>query len=208
MSVLNAPERLVPFLFNAGMAVFFLFAFFFSQLTGHWLGTGGLYVMTLEFISVFIILFSAQALRKDTGWTGGESAQWLPLALAALFAVLWGFALNQLETLWYFAGSMGVKIYAMKKSPDAKAEGIQAAYAVLLLTLGAFIALALSPTGLFFAEKTEEISNNIRQTAPGVEGLAVDNPFFTAIWGSVYFLGMAVVALRPAWLPLERLAGE
>src|SRR3972149_740288 len=62
-------EQLISVLFYAGMACWFLYAFFFPVESDYWLMRNGIPVMFIEFLTPFIALSLATLLRKETFWT-------------------------------------------------------------------------------------------------------------------------------------------
>lgn len=200
-------DRILPFSFNASMAAYFAYSFLFPAATGFWLVKDGFAIILLEFFSFFIILALATGLNKDSGWeysgpAPGTRSFWLMLAAVLAMAFLFSFVLGALVLFGYFLLSLGVKAYQLHHLPDAKAEGQQVAFAVLFFLLGAFAAVALSPwLASQFPDSVAALSAAFRQTGYDVEGDAVDNPGFIAIWGLLYFVGMALAGLFAYHLP-------
>jgi len=195
--------RFISFLFNLSVAGYFVYAFLFPEATGYWLAQGGFYVFIAEFLGIFVLLLLAQALGKKTGWTySGDANPWLFIGVVMAMAFVFAWSLNALWAFGFFLISTVVKAFQIHHSPDAQSEGRQAVYSLLFLLLGTFGALFLSPLAYAFPHSVDVLSAVAR--SGGAEGLAVDNPGFNAIWGLIYFLGMAFVSLKPGWLSLEQ----
>ncbi len=194
-------DRYVPFLFNIAMALYFVYAFLFPESTDFWLVKDGIAILILEFLAVFVILITATALGKDSGWTYEGPALnthsfWLLLAAILSMALMFSVVLGVWVLFVYFVLSLGVKALQMRGQPDAKAEGLRAAYATLFLLLGAFGAVFVSPLlAGFFPDSVASLSEALPTNGFDADGEAV-NPAFIALWGAFYFVGIALITSR------------
>lgn len=186
--------RLVSFLFNAGMAAYFVYAFFFPAETQQWLALQGQYVLLTEMFSILTAMFLAEAMQTDPRRRIYEITRAYPVHpgffLAAVFTLAFYvlFSYRQSSLVAYFVMSVGVKAASMVFTPDFKAEITQTGQNMILLIFGAMASVVVSRIFLFvFVQRIVAIT---------------PTDAFVLLWGLVYFVGLAVLSLKPEWLPV------
>jgi len=190
-------EQLISVLFYAGMACWFLYAFFFPVESDYWLMRNGIPVMFIEFLTPFIALSLATLLRKETFWTWSHKL----LAFAFLAVLLFlAFAITDARSnLWLFGYLMlsaVIKFLGFRSFADIRSEATEVLILMTFSISFAATALLLSVFSILFPVQRAAQLEFYYTTLPTSRqsSFIYGNPGFIALWGFLYFI---FLALRP-----------
>ncbi len=195
----------IPFSLQCLFMIFwFGYCFFFPIETGLWLVKDGFALITLEFLSVFMLVLIPAAFGKETGWKssrgkfsmafegpkaagrGNRADVLFAIILISLMAFLWTFLSDAIYLFGYFVVSSVIKAVLITKRKDALQEGKEAAIIGIAMLASALLAILVSPVFHLFPENLEILREAF--VGKNASGLIVDNPGFMAAWGMLYFL--------------------
>lgn len=198
-------ERVLSLIFSTGMALYFIYSFFYPRETGFWLLRNGFPILMLEFFSVFTVLLVADILKKKTGWVSkskGNAKLGLLLILAMAFGVTYAF---NVLLFFYFLLSTGIKFFECRSKKDMVSEAQQAGLSGAVFIASAFVSLVFGPLMKIFGTQISEYQ--LWGSIPGMSGAIVDNPGVLALWGFFYFTCMAAFSGINIRFPLRKSLG-
>ncbi|MDP2974375.1 MAG: hypothetical protein Q8N60_04960 [Candidatus Diapherotrites archaeon] len=191
----NFLSKLIPFLGYASMAVAFAWALFDPGFATVFLLPSGFMIFVLEFISIHSIPFT---LMVTKGLGGAKKVPGI-IGLYAFYSVFvagFGAAVGNLLSLPFFWFTSAMKIIDQRNRVESEIMSGKYAFSVIafiLLIGGAAILFSGNcPLGQG-AKEVKLFSSSSGQ----VSGLFADCPQILAVWGTIYFLLMAITELLP-----------